>query len=50
MTFTFLYNQPMVTGVQDLWFVVLKILSATEALQKRQDVCSTLGIISQQQY
>jgi len=42
MTFTFLCNQPKVPGVQDLWFEVLKMFSAIEALQKRQDVHSTL--------
>ena len=35
MTFTFLYNQPKVPGVQDLWSEVLKMLSAIEAVQKR---------------
>jgi len=43
MTFTPLYNQPKVPGVQDLWFEVLKMLSAIEALQRRQDVHSTLS-------
>jgi len=43
MTFTFLYNQPKVPDVQDLWSEMLKMLSAIETLQKRQDVHSILS-------
>jgi len=40
MTFTFLYNQPNVPGVQNLWSEVLKMLSVIESLQERQDVAT----------
>jgi len=50
MTFTFLNNQPKVPGVQDLWFEVLKMLSAIEALQKGQDVHSTLSNNTKMQF
>jgi len=50
MTFTFLYNQPKVPDVQDLSSEVLKMLSAIEALQKRQDVHSTLSSNTKMQF
>ena len=50
MIFTFLYNRPEVPGVQDLWSEMLKVLSAIEALQKRQDVHSTLSNNTKMQF
>jgi len=54
MISAFLYNQPKMPnaqpGVQDLWSEVLKMLSAIEALQKRQDVHSTLSNNTKRQF
>jgi len=45
MAFVFLYNQPKVAGVQDLWFEVLKMLPAINTAEKTRYTFYT-----QQQY